>query len=140
VSLKLNAKYGIYYHPSDRGYTNHRYLGVYANKSVRYIWEIKSVFDVTWDGVKLTKQLVSGEDVAEFDDRIIAVIKESKTHCGYYIDDGHRFFCGEPIETNFRKFSSGGIQGARLFNLKELIGEPTSVQEVANRLSKLTWT
>ncbi len=139
VSLELNAKYGIYYHGSDRGYTKHRYLGIYANKSVRYIWEIESVFDVTWDGSDLTKQLVSGTDTNKYDERIIGVIEESKSVCGYYTDEGHRFFCGEPVETNFRKVSPGGIQGARLFNLKELIGEPTSVQIAAKMLSQLTW-
>lgn len=140
VSLTLNAKYGIYYHPSDRGYTEHRYLGVYANKSVQYIWDIESVFDVIWDGEKLSKQLVNGIDTDKFDQRIIAIIEESKSHCGYYIEEGHRFFCGEPVKTNFRKVSSGGIQGARIFNIKELIGKPGSVEEVSQNLNVLTWT
>lgn len=140
VSLTLNAKYGIYYHPSDRGYTEHRYLGVYANKSVQYIWDIQSVFDVIWDGVKLSKQLVNGIDTDKFDQRIIAIIEESKSHCGYYIEEGHRFFCGEPVKTNFRKVSSGGIQGARIFNIKELIGKPSSVEEISQKLNFLTWT
>ncbi len=140
VSLTLNAKYGIYYHPSDRGYTEHRYLGVYANKSVQYIWDIESVFDVIWDGEKLSKQLVNGIDTDKFDQRIIAIIEESKSHCGYYIEEGHRFFCGEPVKTNFRKVSSGGIQGARIFNIKELIGKPGSVEEVSQKLNVLTWT
>ncbi len=141
VSFKLNAKYGVYYHPSDRGYTNHRYLGVYADKSVRYIWEVKSVFDVLWDGTNLEKRLISGEDTDEFDERIKGIIEDSKTDCGYYTDEGHRFFCGKSIETNFRKVSSGGIQGARFFNLKELIGEPYFVdaETAARKLSQLTW-
>lgn len=140
VSLTLNAKYGIYYHPSDRGYTEHRYLGVYANKSVQYIWDIESVFDVIWDGEKLSKQLVYGIETDKFDQRIIAIIEESKSHCGYYIEEGHRFFCGEPVKTNFRKVSSGGIQGARIFNIKELIGKPSSVEEISQKLNTLTWT
>lgn len=139
VSFTLNFKYGVYYHGSDRGYTNHRYLGIYANKSVRYIWEIESVFDVTWNGKELKKQLVSGTDTNKFDERIIGIIEESKSVCGYYTNEGNRFFCGEPIETDFRKISPGGIQGARFFNLKELIGEPISVQETAVKLSQLTW-
>lgn len=27
-SLELNRKYGIYFHPSDRGYTRHKYVGI----------------------------------------------------------------------------------------------------------------
>lgn len=140
VSLKLNAKYGIYYHPSDRGYTNHRYLGVYANKSVRYIWKIKSVFDITWDGETLIKELVDGEDTDEFDDRIISIIEESKSHCGYFTDEGYQFFCGDPVETNFRKESSGGIQGARFFNLKELTDDLGSVEAIGKKLRGRTWS
>ena len=62
-----------------------------------------------------------------------------ESHCGYYIYDGHRFFCGEPIKTDFKKISSGGIQGARLFNVKELIGEPVSIMDIAEKLKTLTW-
>lgn len=33
-SLRLNKKYGVYFRPSDRGYTKHSFVGIYANKSV----------------------------------------------------------------------------------------------------------
>lgn len=139
VSIKLNKKYGIYYHSSDRGYTDHQFLGIYARKSVHFIWNIESVFDVEWDGAKLSRKCIAGTDTNKFDDRIIGIIEESKTHCGYYTDNGHRFFCGEPIETDFRKISSGGIQGARFFNLKTLLGNIESTEQIANSLKKLTW-
>lgn len=34
-SLSINRKHGIYFHPSDRGYTKHQYVGIYKDKAVQ---------------------------------------------------------------------------------------------------------
>ena len=34
-SWELNRKYGIYFHSSDRGYMDHNFVGIYANKAVQ---------------------------------------------------------------------------------------------------------
>ena len=57
-SLDINRKYGIYFHPSDRGYTQHQYVGIYKDKAVQVLWEIDSVFDVEYDKPQLTKILI----------------------------------------------------------------------------------
>jgi hypothetical protein len=33
-SVAINKRHAIYFHPSDRGYTPHAYIGIYANKAV----------------------------------------------------------------------------------------------------------
>lgn len=139
-SVDLNKKYGIYFHPSDRGYTKHCYVGVYASKAVQCLWAIDSVFDVECDGEEITRTLVQGRDTDEYDDRIKAMIAEAKTVCDYDIESGHRFFCGqEAIPTNYVKVSSGGIQGARFVNLNEVIGQFEEDSELAQRLTEKTW-
>ena len=60
TSLGINKKHGIYFHPSDRGYTEHRFLGIYKDKTVQAIWEIDSVFDVNYTEDELKKTLVQG--------------------------------------------------------------------------------
>ncbi len=140
VSFDLNKKYGVYFHPSDRGYTNHSYVGVYANKAVQCLWAIDSVFDVEYDGKKITRTLVQGRDTDEYDDKIKAMIAEAKVVCDYDIESGHRFFCGKVArETNYVKVSSGGIQGARFVNLKEVVGQFKDDMELAQRLKEKTW-
>lgn len=139
-SYTLNRKYGMYFQPSDRGYTNHCYVGVYAQKRVQCLWAIDSVFDVNYDGQKLTKKYVQGRDVTDYDERIIAMIAEAKQVCDYDIQTGHRFFCGKAArDTDFVKSSWGGIMGARFVNVKEVVGQFTDDSDLATKLMGKTW-
>lgn len=138
-SLDINRKHGIYFHPSDRGYTQHQYVGIYRDKAVQLLWKIDSVFDIDYDGVQINKTLIQGRDTNEYDGKLVSIIKDAKTVCGYEIASGCRFFCGTPIDTNFVKSSPGGIQGARLVNLREIIGDFGDASEVAQRLMGKQW-
>lgn len=138
-SLAINKRHGIYFHPSDRGYTRHAYVGIYAQKSVQALIAVESIFDVEVHGGRLMKTWVEGDNTDRFDARILMTIQEAKDICGYDIVSGHRFWCGPVVETDFRKSSSGGIQGARFVNLRVLLGAFTDQDDVARRLSGLTW-
>ena len=140
VSFDLNKKYGMYFQPSDRGYTNHRYLGVYKEKAVRVIWEIDSVFDISYiDGV-LRKDLIQGRSTDDYDEKIVHMIQDAKTECGYAVETGSRFFCGSPVETNYIKNSSGGIQGARFVNVHAEVDEFEGIEELAAKLATMSWS
>ena len=138
-SVEINKRYGIYFHPSDRGYTKHSYVGIYANKVVQSIWAIDSVFDIEFDGTTLQKTLIQGRNTDEYDGKFVAMIKAAKAECGYEVDSGHRFFCGIPKDTHYEKSSSGGIQGARFVNLRETIGQFSDAADVAAKLKGKFW-
>ncbi len=138
-SIEINLRHGIYFHPSDRGYTKHEFVGIYKAKTVQAIWQVECVFDVAYDGEKLTKTVIQGCDTTTYDSSIIGIIKDAENHCGYKISTGHRFFCGKPIRTNYRKTSAGGIQGARFINLRHVLGEFDGASDVAAKLSERTW-
>ena len=138
-SIDMNLKHGIYFHTSDRGYTSHAYVGIYANKVVRAILEIESIFDITYEKGILTKTLVSGKDTEEFDNALVEVINEAKKLRNWEISMGHRFFCGKVEDTYFEKTSIGGIQGARFFNLQELLKDVKNLKDTADRLKQLKW-
>lgn len=138
-SFELNKKYGVYFAPSDRSYTNHRFIGIYAEKRVLCIWELESVIDVTLDGTGLHKTLVAGRDTDEFDSNIRNIVDEARKECGYEVETGHRFFCGRPCITDYIKTSPGGIQGPRFVNLSDVIGEFSSVDEIAAKLRGKSW-
>jgi hypothetical protein len=138
-SVDINIKYGIYFHPSERNYTNHSYIGIYSKKAVQAIWQIDSVFDVTLTEQGLQKKLVDGRETNEYDEKIIAIIEDAKIVCSYEIAQDCRFFCGQIIPTNYIKTSNGGIQGARFVNLKDEIGEFSSTREIAEKLSQKEW-
>jgi len=138
-SLELNEKYGIYYHPSDRGYTKHRYIGLYAMKKVHSILEIDGVFDVNIKNGSITKDFIEGNKSDKYDDKIKNIIEDARVLLGHKINTGHRFFCGSLHKTDYRKSSKWGIQGARFVNLKEEIGEFESGSNVAKKLNGMEW-
>lgn len=138
-SVEINKKHGIYFHPSDRGYTQHAFVGIYANKTVQAILEVENVFDVEVTNGRLEKTLIQGEATDKYDTRLQEIIKDAKELCGYEIASGHRFFCGAVIDTDFRKSSFGGIQGSRFINLRELLGGFTDTNDIALRLRELEW-
>lgn len=120
-SLALNKKFGIYYHPSDRGYSKHRFIGIYAHKEVQAILEIDSVFDIKFNEQKdpaLKKELIKGTQTDKYDQRIINIIKNAKKNIDHDIRNHHRFFCGPIQEVSYKKTSKYGIQGSRMVNLK----------------------
>lgn len=141
-SLEINNKYGIYFHPADRGYTKHRFVGIYKDKTVSAIWEIDSIFDAEYNGANLTKTLIEGRDADDYDKNLIEIIKETEEALGWDIKNGTRFFCGNPVETNYVKSSSGGIQGARFVNLREVVGgdfDTLNTEEIAQKLREVQW-
>lgn len=140
-SIELNKRYGIYFDATDRGYRKHGYVGAYANKRVQVIWKIDSVFDVDYDGSRLQKRRVDGRDTNDYDEKIVAIIREAKEQCGYNVARGCRFFCGEPVLTDYRKKSSGGLMRARFIDLRKALGvkELRGVEEIANRLKDMNW-
>jgi hypothetical protein len=138
-SVNINRRHGIYFQPSDRGYTQHQYVGIYKNKTVNMVLKIDSVFDVEYDGVQLKKTLIQGRQTDEYDGKLVAIIEDAKKECGYNITDGHRFFCGTPKDTNYIKSSYGGIMGHRFVNLKEVLGDINDVSEIAQILTSKQW-
>jgi len=138
-SAGINQSHGIYFQPSDRGYTSHAFIGIYNQKSVRAILEVKSVFEVELAGDNLKKELVQGEDTNAYDDSIRGIIADAKVHCDYDIEGGHRFFCGKMVPTDYKKVSPGGIQGARFVNLKEVLQSCENVEDIASKLRQETW-
>ncbi len=142
-SHELNRKYGIYYHPFRRGYRPHGYIGIYAQKSVTVLWRIRSVFDATIDDAGKLKRgaAIVGEETSDFDQKLIGIIGEALEHCGHRIRRDHRFFCGDPIDTDFRKTSKYGLRKNTYINLKEKIPDVDldSPKAVARALKKTDW-
>lgn len=138
-SLKINKKHGIYYHPSDRGYTKHKYIGMYSNKEVHNILEVNSVFDVKKEGGKLEKKLIEGENTDKYDVRIEGIIRDAKETIGHDIEKNHRFFCGDIESTSYKKSSKYGIQKSKFINLENKDVKYDTIKELATKLDGQTW-
>jgi hypothetical protein len=138
-SAAINRKYGLYFQPADRGYTEHAFVGIYVDKAVRSIVEIESVFDVTLANGVLRKVCVQGLQTDKYDGAITDIIPAALAECGYEISTGNRFFCGRLADTNYRKVSPGGIQGARFVDLRDVVGKMSGLEDLASRLREKTW-
>jgi len=138
-SLEINLRHGIYFHPSDRGYSTHGFTGIYRDKRVQALWENENVFDVTLVDGELKKELVAGLDTDKYDERLRAIIADAETECGYEIATGHRFFCGTPHPTEFVKSSWGGIMGQRYVDVQEVAGDFQGAADLAARLVGKSW-
>lgn len=154
-SIELNKKYGIYFHPRDRGYSPHAFVGCYKKKSVRAIGRLLGIVDAELDLETDSLTIVStapptpGAPPLLVDDdikhRLKAIIKETRETVGWPIEKDHTFFIVDRfVETDFKKSSPRGIQGARFFDLEERLegdySEDDSTEELAAKLDGLAWT
>lgn len=138
-SFEINSKYEIYFHPSDRGYTAHSFVGLYTGKAVRKVIKLDAVFDVSLVDGKLTKALVQGQDTDRYDEAIRASVSEIQSAKGWNIAQGHRFFCGPSVDVTYKKTSPGGIQGPRFVNLREIASSYSNLDDLVERLNESTW-
>ena len=84
-------------------------MGLYADRRVQAILDVRSVFDAQLADGRLTKKLVRGEDTDAFDSSLREVIETARASYGRDIGTGTRFFCGDVFDTDFRKSSPGEL-------------------------------
>lgn len=147
-TLNHNFKYKLYYAPASRTYNRrHRYLGLYTQKEIKGVGEINLIVDADYS--KETKELkckvVEGDRerlTDEVKDNIVQAMVQGEEDFGYQIYTGHRFFIVPDFkETKFEKDSSGGLLGARYFDLTEhgLEKEELNTELIAKKLRKKKW-
>lgn len=140
-SLADNLKFGIYYMPKDRGFSDHSYIGLYNRKAIRAVGEIQAIALVSLDSSE--KILVEKGEIGESEkNRILGIVASSITNLGWDVSEGHRFFVVKEFHpTEFKKESVGGLFGVKYFNLKEEIKdiEKKSLKAVADELSLKIW-
>lgn len=142
-SFAENVKYRLYYCPAAWTRRNAQYLGIYKNRSVRFIGQIGRVISCDVD---LTSGKVSATDADETlsldeQNRILGAAKDAQGH-GWDLSKGHKFYlCDALEETDFSKRSSGGIMGHRYFDLAEVLGSdvPKDLAELAKLLRGCNW-
>jgi hypothetical protein len=138
-SLPDNEKFDLYYAPSIRGYSEHTYLGFYAQKSVQGIGKIENILNVEFNHD--TQQLTVLDSLFEITSKqtqnIVGAIQNNKP-----IATGHTFFCVEQFyKTDFKKNTKFPLQGSKFFNLKEVLNLSIlpAVAEIALQLKTVQW-
>lgn len=139
-SINVNLRNHLYYCPAERSHNrNARYLGIYAEKSIHGIGEIKKRVECTVD-LKAKRVIADGLTQAE-EQRILKAVPEARD-VGHTIENGHKFYiCDKIVPTDFKKRSSGGLQKHRYLDLGPYFGDGglPGVEEIADRLRNKSW-
>ena len=137
-------KFSLYYCRATATRRKARYLGIYANKSVRAIGRIGNVVacDVDLKTSRITVQEKTRELQKDEQQRILGASLNAKTH-GWDLSHGIRFYlCDEMVETDFRKTSPGSMQSHRYFDLeREILHDkvPDNLTDLAKLLRDRPW-
>ncbi len=130
-SLEENLKYNFYYEPAHRPAKWHaKFLGLYADKRVSYVGEIKCVLRCISDQSGEVNIIDDEEEWGSVSDDELRKIQtlmhdENSVYFPSQRDKPHRYYFVEHFyDTNFTKNSKGGMMGHRYFDLKEYGTEP----------------
>lgn len=143
TTFQDNMDLNLFYDRESRKYSDHGYIGLYKNKSIRAIGKLqKTILAMEVDGqMKYTSE--NGEIVTQDEiKRINEAIQRAKEY-GYNLTTiCHRYFMVNkfyPID--FRKSSKNPIQKSKFFNLAEMFGydKMPSTEKIAADLDEKTW-
>lgn len=143
TTLDFSVNNNVYYDNAERGFRAHDYLGLYKQKSVRAIGKICARITAieTEEGIKYTPEF--GELTEGRKQMIAKAMADGDSH-GYDLRTiEHRYFFVEQFyETDFKKISSGGSMGTRIFDLTTLLGteEIPDVEQIAELLRNQSWS
>lgn len=142
-TLAENFKFNLYYSKSEKGFSDHSYLGIYNDKRVRGIGKLTNIITADLKPNGELKIFNSTNPVTdEQKENIKNVIPEAKTNNNWDISYGHNFFCVDNFyETDFVKTSKYPLQGTKFFNLKKTLNLENlpNTLVISELLRKLTW-
>ena len=143
TTFKDNMDLNLFYDRESRKFSEHGYIGLYKDKSIRAIGKIKkTVLAIEMNGA-MTYQTESGETVtSEEIKRIEEAIRRADDY-GYNLRTiSHRYFIVEKFyPTDFRKSSKNPIQKSKFFNLADMFGYKVipNTEQIATDLNGRTW-
>ena len=143
TTFKDNMDLNLFYDRESRKFSEHGYIGLYKDKSIRAIGKIKkTVLAIEMNGA-MTYQTEAGETVtSEEIKRIEEAIRRADDY-GYNLRTiSHRYFIVEKFyPTDFRKSSKNPIQKSKFFNLADMFGYKVipNTEQIATDLNGRTW-
>jgi hypothetical protein len=143
-SFEANERFRLYYCPATWSRRKAKYLGTYAQKTVRTIGQIVKRVVCAVDLGAGTVTAADGQATTltpEEQERILGATKEARAR-DWDLTTGHRFYLCDIFQaTDFRKTSRGGIMGHRYFDLDEILGGklPQDLGALAAMLRQHQW-
>lgn len=142
TTFEINKKLNLYYDNAVRGFSGHKYLGLYSQKAVRAIGNISAVVTAVPCGNSLDIEVEKGNFTNDMKQKIMEAIEDAKNYGYNLYDIKHRyFFVDKFFDTFFEKETKGAPMGSRMFDLCDLLGleKLPDTAEIANLLRTKTW-
>lgn len=143
TTFQDNMELNLFYDRESRKYTEHGYIGLYKDKSIRAVGKLKKTILAQEINGEMQFQIENGEPAAQEElDRIMEAIHRAEDY-GYDLKTVcHRYFIVEkfyPID--FRKTSKNPIQKSKFFNLADMFGYKImpDTEKIAGDLDGRAW-
>ena len=144
LDFNIKEENRVYYDKAGGKYSGFRYLGLYNNKSVKYVGKVTMIVEASLQHEKMKYEL-KYPNAGKIDEKILQRIENAMKNQAklydntniphyYYLVDK---FC--PIE-NFRKKSNRALYGKKKFFLRDLGLSPNAeVEEIAEKMKNRYW-
>jgi len=140
-TFDFNIKENLYYDNIDRGFSEHHYLGLYKEKSVRAIGKIESIITAVKSPEGLEYNVEQGTLTEEKKLQINKAIEDGKNY-GYELMATRYFFVEKFHETDFKKNTPRAPMGSRIFDLTNVLETEKlpEVAKIAELLHEKNWS
>ena len=146
TTLTDNIKYSLYYDDATRGYSDHGYIGLYSNKSIRAIGKLIKICEVSSKSGSvddLCFDIKKGEKLTnEETENIKAAIIHAKEFDYDLPQVPHNFFIVDKFyPVDFYKKSKYPIQKSKYFNLAQMlkVKELGPTETIVKELNGKAW-
>jgi len=120
-SLAENVKFHLYYEGTNRPLKRSPFIGIYANKCVRYIGKVQAIVVCEFGPNGVALETEQGDIPSDGTDRIEQVAEAT----AYYQLKSYvqRYYLMEPlVRVDIDKTTPGGLMGMRYLDLRQLAG------------------
>lgn len=143
TTFQDNMDLSLFYDLESRKFSEHGYIGLYKDKSIRAIGKLKKTILAVEINGKMRYRNETGEAATPKEiDQIEEAIRRSEDY-GYNLRTiEHRYFIVEKFyPINFRKTSKNPIQKSKFFNLADMFGYKTmpDTEKIAADLNGRSW-
>lgn len=141
TTYDFNVRENLYYNNIDRPYTEHEYLGLYKEKSIRAIGKITAIITATVSDTGIKYKVEKGENSNQRKDQIKKAIDDAKNY-GYVLTNERYFFVDKFYETDFKKVSPNSPMGSKIFDLTSVLNldKLPDTKEISELLKLKTWS
>ena len=136
-TMNYDVKNNLFFDSANNTYSGFLYLGLYSNKSVRYVGKLRAVYRCKYDGKVVAINVVNGKDINNDDkQKIINGFEYQRSIGDNMAIDYYYYFVDEFVPViDFVKRSKRALYGKKKFYLSQFgLKKDASSKDLANAM------